>query len=218
MDTSLIIKSVEQGTNRKLQKTITDVNPAADGTALKTWAQGLNNLTTNAYSGTTKINIDNLLDDDTGGGGSGEVNPLPAPNVVFLYGKPEESLYTGVATIEFTDATGSFSAAIDMPWIGFVTDSTGNLNVTDTPRDSAAVISKKTTWSDLALSINYVNTMPEAATAIENPKFWMIALSIGDLNDATNSLGEFTFLFNATDTHSSATVKFNLTSVVDYSA
>ena len=57
---SLILTSTSnQG--KKLQKTITDINPSADGNALKSFAQKLNAMTTNTYVQTDcidKFNVD----------------------------------------------------------------------------------------------------------------------------------------------------------------
>ena len=53
--------STEQGTGRKLQKTLTDINPEATSAQIKTFATALNNLTTNVYGETNrihKLNID----------------------------------------------------------------------------------------------------------------------------------------------------------------
>ena len=60
MTDSIIIKSTD--TNNKVnQKTITFINPEASNADLKTFAQGLNALTTNSYNETVrieKINVD----------------------------------------------------------------------------------------------------------------------------------------------------------------
>lgn len=45
--TSLVISSTSDG--KVVQKTLTDINPAADNAALKTWGQMLNSLTTHNY-------------------------------------------------------------------------------------------------------------------------------------------------------------------------
>lgn len=55
--TSLIINSTYDG--KTIQKTLTDINPAADNTALKTWGQMLNGLTTNTYVKTDRIDKTN---------------------------------------------------------------------------------------------------------------------------------------------------------------
>lgn len=55
--TSLVINAVNNG--KALQKTLTDINPAADNTALRTWGQMLNNLTTNTYVKTDRIDKTN---------------------------------------------------------------------------------------------------------------------------------------------------------------
>lgn len=58
---SLILTSTAAGTGKKLQKTITDINPNADGNALKGFTQKLNAMTTNTYVATDcidKFNID----------------------------------------------------------------------------------------------------------------------------------------------------------------
>lgn len=58
---SLILTSTAAGTGKKLQKTITDVNPEATSAQLKTFAQKINALTTNSYVQTDcidKCNVD----------------------------------------------------------------------------------------------------------------------------------------------------------------
>lgn len=55
--TSLVINAVNDG--KQIQKTLTDINPAADNTALKVWGQMLNGLTTNTYVKTDRIDKTN---------------------------------------------------------------------------------------------------------------------------------------------------------------
>lgn len=212
MNTSLNIKSVEQSSGRKLQKTITDVNPNADGTALKTWAQGLNNLTTNRYVGTTKINIDNLLEEDTGGGGSGAVNPLPAPNIVITYAK---SNAVTAHSCTFTNAATTVSlGVIDWSLLAVVTDADGELNVTSTPVNSATRVSTGVATDDKSLANIGItpDPLPAAITSMQNPVWRILYISIPDSSDPT-CFGDFTFVLNATETHSSATVTLNITGI-----
>ena len=216
MNTSLNIKSVEQSSGRKLQKTITDVNPNADGTALKTWAQGLNNLTTNSYVGTTKINIDNLLEEDTGGGGSGAVNPLPVPTVVAIY-----LTQTGVEdadqvqTLEFTNASASLTIN-PLRWnsILLAIDSTSNLNVTGTPANAAATLAKTNDYERTNVG-PLPATKPAVIANMQNPTFWLVCFSQPDWESA-DCLGNFTFTLNATETHSSATITVNIAARADF--
>lgn len=66
-NTSLAINTTD-GNGKKIQKALTDINPNASTTALKNFAQGLNDLTTNDYVGSvrvTKINLDDEDGDDT---------------------------------------------------------------------------------------------------------------------------------------------------------
>ena len=64
MTTSVILASTDT-TGKKLQKTLTNINPSATSTQLKTFAQGLNGLTTNTYIETNRI--DRITcDTDTG--------------------------------------------------------------------------------------------------------------------------------------------------------
>lgn len=51
--TSLVISAANDG--KIIQKTLTDINPAADNAALKTWGQMLNSLTTNTYVKSDRI-------------------------------------------------------------------------------------------------------------------------------------------------------------------
>lgn len=53
--------TTEQGTGRKLQKTLTDINAEATSAQIKTFATALNGLTTNVYGETNrieKLNVD----------------------------------------------------------------------------------------------------------------------------------------------------------------
>ena len=43
--------------NKKGQRTITDINPSATSSQIKTFAQGLNALTTNTYEYTNRIQV-----------------------------------------------------------------------------------------------------------------------------------------------------------------
>lgn len=63
--TSLIITSTA-GT-KKLQKTLTDINSAATNDQLKSFAQALNNLTTNTYGETNRVDRTNCDTEDSGG-------------------------------------------------------------------------------------------------------------------------------------------------------
>ena len=55
--TSLVINALSDG--KAIQKTLTDINPAADNAALKTFGQMLNALTTNTYVKTDRIDKTN---------------------------------------------------------------------------------------------------------------------------------------------------------------
>ena len=55
--TSLVINAVNDG--KQIQKTLTDINPAANNSALKVWGQMLNGLTTNTYVKTDRIDKTN---------------------------------------------------------------------------------------------------------------------------------------------------------------
>ena len=55
--TSLVITSTSEGKN--LQKTLTDINPAASNSALKTWGEMLTGLTTNTYIKTDRVDKTN---------------------------------------------------------------------------------------------------------------------------------------------------------------
>lgn len=58
--TSLVINATNAG--KVIQKTLTDINPAAENSALKTWGQMLNGLTTNTYMKTDRIDKTNVDD------------------------------------------------------------------------------------------------------------------------------------------------------------
>lgn len=67
MDSSLIINSTDT-TGKKLQKSITNLNPNITNATAKEFAQKLNALTTNTYNGATRINKIDVDEDDEGGG------------------------------------------------------------------------------------------------------------------------------------------------------
>lgn len=61
-NTSLAINTTD-GNGKKIQKALTDINPNADTAALRTFAQGLNDLTTNDYVGSVRVTKTNLDED-----------------------------------------------------------------------------------------------------------------------------------------------------------
>ena len=69
--TSLIISSTAVSDGKKLQKTLTDINSAATNDQLKSFAQVLNNLTTNTYIETNRVDRTNC-DSESGAGGLGK--------------------------------------------------------------------------------------------------------------------------------------------------
>jgi|GEM_PF-2278205 len=60
MKTSVSLVYTEQGTNKKGQKSITDVNPNATGAEIKAFTTALNNLTTNIYGETNRVQVINV--------------------------------------------------------------------------------------------------------------------------------------------------------------
>lgn len=66
MDSSLIINSTDT-TGKKLQKSITNLNPNITNATAKEFAQKLNALTTNTYNGAIRINKIDVDEDDAGG-------------------------------------------------------------------------------------------------------------------------------------------------------
>lgn len=72
--TSLIISSTDSSTGKKLQKTLTDINSSATNAQLKSFAQALNNLTTNTYSESNRVDRINCdTEESASGGGGGSV-------------------------------------------------------------------------------------------------------------------------------------------------
>lgn len=57
---SVSLNSTEVATGKKLQKTLTDINAAATSAQIKTFTQALNNLTTNNYIETNRIEKTNV--------------------------------------------------------------------------------------------------------------------------------------------------------------
>lgn len=210
MNTSLIIKSVEQG-GRKLQKTLSDINPSADGNALKTWAQGLNNLTTNAYAGTTKINIDNLLDEEEGGGGD---NPLPSPALTaFLWDEAgwNKDQQPEILPLSVTNYAASWSGKMWITYVGIITDSEGNLNVKQLPENTGCIIKKCANFAEFLDDMCCLapSPLPASITDIQNPTYWFIRITSPE-----TAIGGITFVLNATDTHSSVNISLNITTFV----
>ena len=66
---SVALNSTEAATGKKLQKTLTDINASATSAQIKTFAQALNNLTTNNYIETNRIEKTNVDTEESGGGG-----------------------------------------------------------------------------------------------------------------------------------------------------
>lgn len=62
MDTSLIISATNSG--KKVTKAITNINPEKDNAVLKTFAQKVNDLTTNTYVDATRINKQSVNEQD----------------------------------------------------------------------------------------------------------------------------------------------------------
>lgn len=77
MESNLIINSTALN-GRKLQKSITNINPRATNAQLQEVAQRLNALTTNTYNGATRIDKIDVEEDDVGGG----VTPEPATGLL----------------------------------------------------------------------------------------------------------------------------------------
>ena len=67
---SIALNTTDVATGKKLQKTLTDINAAATSEQIKTFAQALNNLTTNNYVETNRIEKTNVDTEEAGGGGS----------------------------------------------------------------------------------------------------------------------------------------------------
>lgn len=202
MDTVLNIKAVDQA-GHKLQKTITDVNPNADGSALKTFAQGLNNLTTNTYTGTTKVNLDILTDPDDSG-----CNPLPAPKIYIGW------IVQGGSGVEIKNwqplkvshYRANCSCAVRYATVFLATDSTGNLNSVSMPQSANILIGKiARPIPTQQLPQKYVDDLGENFT------YWII----GTVTPSADDIGKFTVLLNATDTNSSVTITLNVTEISD---
>lgn len=65
--TSLIINSTDSTTGKKLQKTLTDINPEATNEQLKNLAQAFNAATTNTYVESSRVDKTNV-DTESGSG------------------------------------------------------------------------------------------------------------------------------------------------------
>lgn len=103
MAKSLIINSTSLS-GQKLQKTITDIGSNADSEKLKTWAQGLNSLTTNNPVSIIKVETTDLL--------NGEASTKLSRNMQLKKGN---TVITSIsaATLGGTDAYLEFFVAFD---------------------------------------------------------------------------------------------------------
>ena len=70
-NTSFTIVSTAQGSDEKIQNTLTDINPAATNSQITAFAQSLNALSSNTYVGTTRVDKTDCDTEDSGGGAGG---------------------------------------------------------------------------------------------------------------------------------------------------
>lgn len=202
MNTKIALTSTDANDN-EVTKIITDVNPAADGTALKTFAQALNNLTTNSYVGTTKINIDTLTDEDTSGN-----NPLPAPKIiigVFPSAAAPTWVELPVANYKATWTGGTFANKCGV-WLE--TESAGAVNAISAPPSSFAAV--RETSKDWTSAWGPPAELTEGMTARNR---WVLCFVTPDYDDP-DCLGKFVYQIDATDTHSSVTITLNITNII----
>lgn len=207
MKTSLNLASKEPN-GKKNQKTITDINPAADGNALKTFAQGLNNLTTNTYIGSTKINIDTLSDELDDGS-----NPLPAPKI-YVGTMTDSSTFGGYTKLAVGNYKAQWTTKLPIGGVYLLTSSTGRVSAVSYPAATGALAryrgqteeGNKKPYSPAAPSADII------ADLGETPRYWNLTCPVPD-PDNPDCLGKFVFVIDATDTHSSVTLTINVTGV-----
>lgn len=201
MDTSLNIKSVEQSSGRKLQKTITVINPNADGTALKTWAQGLNNLTTNRYVGTTKINIDTLTEEDTSG-----CNPLPAPKLILGYFIQDQA-HPNWIELPVKNYKASWSGTVRRGGFYLFAGTQGKINGISAPPSAMVGVGKLSDGKKWTKE-------PTDMIADMSPINRYILRCISPSYTDPDCLGKFVFQLDATDSHSSVTIVIDATAQI----
>ena len=94
---SLIINSTSQG-GKKLQKTMTFINPDCSNEDAGTFAQMANALTTNTYGSAAIVKKMDVTEEDSGGGSTGELTITDAD--VSPNSPPDGLLYENYETIE----------------------------------------------------------------------------------------------------------------------
>lgn len=106
MESSLIINTTSQD-GKKLQKTITNLNPNATNAKLGEFAQRLTALTTNTYDKAVRINKIDVTEDDAGGG----LTPVTVPatfqgkQIAVLAARNAVCLNDPFATAHYTTTT-----------------------------------------------------------------------------------------------------------------
>lgn len=124
MATAINYTSTAQS-GKKLNKTITAINPDAVNAHLKTFAQMLNGLTTNIYGSTSRIDKDELV----------AASSLTAPTVIIH--KPNGDTVSGSITWDTWDPMGETNSAQDL---AFAVSSPGKLRCVTIPEHSSVAI------------------------------------------------------------------------------
>lgn len=103
--TSLIITTTETaGSKKMLQKTLTDINPAASNNKLVAFAKALNNLTTNIYSETNRVNRTQCDTED-----SESVKLVPILSLSEFVSGSATVTYTGDGTVVLKVVSGTIT-------------------------------------------------------------------------------------------------------------
>ena len=110
-NTSLAINTTD-GNGKKIQKALTDINPNAETTALRTFAQGLNDLTTNDYVGSVRVTKTNLDED----GGDTPASTKTARTGYILTGSEPHATVTAPINV---NSLGAYDYNADNQLYGF---------------------------------------------------------------------------------------------------
>lgn len=99
------INSTEAATGKKLQKTLTDIRDTATSAQIKTFTQALNNLTTNNYVETNRIEKTNVDTEEAGGGSK----PVPTLTISEFNEGSATVTYSGDGTLVLKVISGTLS-------------------------------------------------------------------------------------------------------------
>lgn len=174
MATAINYTSTAQS-GKKLNKTVSDINPNATSTQLKTFAQMLNGLTTNTYGSTSRIDKDELV----------AASSLTAPTVIIH--KANGDTVSGPITWDAWDPTAEIASARDL---AFAVSSPGKLRCVTMPELSSVLIEQIT--ADKAAEWYSFDT-----ANLDGYSFYTVSLNCPA--NTAKCLGNFVFTIAETD-------------------